>query len=214
MRFVAASDTSLLVVVAGEASMDASARVHALFRALSASPPPWLLDLHPAYASVLVDFDLAAVDHAAVEAHVAALASSAAVAPDPSLRMAPGRAPGKTVTVPVRYDGADLAFVAEHTGLTIDDVVARHTAAAYTVAFLGFMPGFAYLLGLDARLAVPRLDVPRPRVPAGAVAVAAAQAAVYPAASPGGWRILGHTERVLTPDWVDPGDAVRFTAAS
>jgi KipI family sensor histidine kinase inhibitor len=124
--------------------------------------------------------------------------------------------PGKLVEVPVRYDGPDLEEVARLTG--VDDVVALHTAAEYTVAFIGFTPGFGYLLGGDDRLAVPRLDTPRERVPAGSVAIAGPYSAVYPRASPGGWRLLGTTELVLfdpasaRPALLEPGDRVRFGA--
>jgi len=124
--------------------------------------------------------------------------------------------PGKLVEVPVRYDGPDLADVALLSG--VDDLVALHTAAEYTVAFVGFVPGFAYLLGGDERLVVPRLDTPRERVPAGSVAVAGPYSAVYPRDSPGGWRLLGTTELVLfdaesdPPALLEPGDRVRFVA--
>ncbi len=104
----------------------------------------------------------------------------------------------------VVYDGPDLADVAALTGLTVGDVIARHAAARYQVGWLGFSPGFGYLTGLDPVLAaVPRLDSPRLSVPAGSVAIAGGLAAVYPAASPGGWRLLGRTSASL---W-DPGRA-------
>jgi KipI family sensor histidine kinase inhibitor len=128
-------------------------------------------------------------------------------------------APGGHVEIPVRYDGADLAAVAELTRLTVDDVVRRHTDATYTVAFCGFSPGFAYLTGLDPVLHVPRLDQPRTSVPAGAVAIAGEYSAVYPAASPGGWRLLGTTQIVLwdldrqPPALLAPGTTVRFVTA-
>jgi len=124
--------------------------------------------------------------------------------------------PGKLVDVPVVYDGPDLAEVARLAG--VDDVATLHTAAEYTVAFIGFAPGFAYLLGGDERLAVPRLDTPRERVPAGSVAVAGPYSAVYPRASPGGWRLLGRTDLTLfdatrdAPALLEPGDRVRFVA--
>lgn len=123
------------------------------------------------------------------------------------------------VVLDVVYDGADLADVARLTGLTPDEVVARHTAARYTVAFGGFMPGFAYLVGLDPLLRVPRLDSPRERVPAGSVAVADEFSAVYPAATPGGWRLLGRCDVELfdvkreTPALLQPGTRVRFRAS-
>ena len=124
----------------------------------------------------------------------------------------------KTVEIPVRYDGADLADVARLARLTEDEVVARHTAPTYTVAFLGFAPGFAYLVGGDPALAVPRLDDPRRHVPAGSVAVAGPYSGVYPRASPGGWRLLGRTDVVLfdparrDPALLEAGDRVRFVA--
>jgi KipI family sensor histidine kinase inhibitor len=126
--------------------------------------------------------------------------------------------PGQVVTVeiPVVYDGADLDDVAAATGLSVGEVVERHTTADYSVAFCGFAPGFAYLDGLPHELLVPRLDSPRVRVPAGSVAIADRWAAVYPRESPGGWRLLGHTDLVLwdlarpRPALLVPGTRVRF----
>jgi len=125
---------------------------------------------------------------------------------------------GPEVVLEVDYDGPDLAEVARLTGLSQDEVVRRHTAARYAVAFGGFMPGFAYLTGLDATLRVPRLDSPRERVPAGSVAIADEFSAVYPAATPGGWRLLGRCDAALfdvdrePPALLQPGTRVRFVA--
>ena len=125
----------------------------------------------------------------------------------------------REVVLRVDYDGPDLAEVARLTGLTVDEVVARHTGGRYTVAFGGFMAGFAYLVGLDPVLRVPRLDSPRERVPAGSVAIADEFSAVYPAATPGGWRLLGRCEETLfdvdrePPALLQPGTRVRFTAS-
>ena len=136
-----------------------------------------------------------------------------AVRPEP-----PRRTPARS-SLAVDYDGPDLADVARLTGLTVDEVVARHTGARYTVAFGGFMAGFAYLVGLDPALRVPRLDSPRERVPAGSVAIADEFSAVYPAATPGGWRLLGRCEQTLfdvdrePPALLQPGTRVRFTAS-
>jgi KipI family sensor histidine kinase inhibitor len=136
---------------------------------------------------------------------------------------AAGQVPADTsnpreVVIPVRYDGEDLADVAALTGLSVEEVVARHTAGRYTVDFLGFAPGFPYLSGLDPVLTVPRLDVPRTRVPAGAVGLAAGATCIYPSVSPGGWRLIGSTDAVLfdpaadSPALLAPSDVVRFTA--
>lgn len=124
----------------------------------------------------------------------------------------------KTVTIGVRYDGADLAAVAARCGMTTDEVVAAHSAVTYAAAFCGFSPGFAYLTGLPAGLHVPRRESPRTRVPAGSVAIATGYTAVYPRESPGGWHLLGTTARVVfdpnagEPALIGPGDRVRFEA--
>lgn len=125
---------------------------------------------------------------------------------------------GELVEVPVRYDGPDLAFVAEHWGVTEDEVVSAHAGTEFVAAFCGFAPGFSYLEGLPTDRAVPRLESPRPKVPAGSVGLAGPWCGVYPTASPGGWRILGHTEVVLwdpdrsPPALLPPGTRVRFRA--
>lgn len=169
------------------------------------------VELVPAARTVLVR-----VTHAAqlptVRDRVAAILSAPlpdAGRPDPS----------HTVTVPVRYDGADLADVAGLTGLTINGVVAAHTGRAWRVAFGGFAPGFAYLDGGDPRLLVPRRATPRTEVPAGAVGLAGEYSGIYPRASPGGWQLIGTTAAVLwdasrtPPALLRPGWWVRFEAA-
>lgn len=127
--------------------------------------------------------------------------------------------PGPLVEVPVTYDGADLTDVAGRWGTDADGVAARLAETQLVSAFCGFAPGFAYLSGLPAELAVPRLDTPRPEVPAGAVAVADRWCGIYPTASPGGWRLLGRTTATLwdptsdTPALLAPGTRVRLVVA-
>lgn len=122
------------------------------------------------------------------------------------------------VVLPVVYDGADLDDVAALSGLSPGEVVERHTGRELVVGWLGFAPGFAYLTGLDPALHVPRLDTPRTSVPAGAVAVAGPYSAVYPSASPGGWRLLGRSATAVwdvaaePPALLTPGTRVRFQA--
>lgn len=162
---------------------------------------PGVTDVVPALRTVLVVFDGA--DRSAVEAVLA----------DTRTEPLP---PGPLVTVPVHYDGVDLVEVAERTGRTAAEVVALHSSVEYRVAFCGFMPGFAYLLGLPVDLHLPRRSTPRTRVPAGSVAVAADFSAVYPSASPGGWHLLGRTDLELwdeqrpVPALLAPGMRVRF----
>ena len=123
---------------------------------------------------------------------------------------------GTPVVLDVAYDGVDLAEVAQSCGLSVQAVVDLHSAAEYTVAFCGFMPGFAYLVGLPAVLQLPRRSTPRTRVPEGSVAIAAEFAGVYPRESPGGWHLLGRTNATLwddartPPALLPPGTSVRF----
>lgn len=123
---------------------------------------------------------------------------------------------GDLVEVPVVYDGPDLAFVADLWGTDTAGVVQRHTAGEYVAEFCGFAPGFSYLAGLPAELAVPRLESPRAAVPPGSVGLAGTWCGVYPTASPGGWRLLGRTDAVLwdqarpAPALLPPGSRVRF----
>lgn len=208
MRVIRASDRSVLLQWSDVVDPHVVHTVIGAFRALRDAAPAWLVDLHPAYASLLVEFDATSVEHDEVEDLVRALAEDGSFA-----RAA--RVDGKTVVVPVRYggdEGPDLALVAAHTGLSPAEVVARHAAARYQVAFLGFSPGFAYLLGLSPALATPRRGEPRAAVPAGSVAIGGAQTGVYPSATPGGWNVIGRTSLVLGPDWVEPGDVVNFVA--
>lgn len=130
----------------------------------------------------------------------------------------PSRQQDREVEIQVHYDGADLDSIARLTGLKCSEIIERHTSRIYTVAFLGFAPGFPYLVGLDPRLQLPRLDTPRPRVPTGSVAIADDMTVIYPHAMPGGWRILGHTTTALfdshQPPYalLAPGDQIRFVA--
>ena len=125
---------------------------------------------------------------------------------------------GPVVEVPVSYDGPDLDEVARSTGLSVAEVVDLHSSTPHRVAFCGFMPGFAYLVGLPSALHLARRTTPRPRVPAGSVAIAAGYSGVYPRESPGGWQLIGRTDVVLwdearpVPALLAPGASVRFVA--
>jgi len=146
--------------------------------------------------------------------------ADAAVAAEAIRGWAPSPTPestsGPVVQIPVRYDGQDLPAVAHLWGTDLHGVVARLSGTELRAAFCGFTPGFAYLTGLPAELAVPRLETPRPRVPAGSVALADMYAGIYPSASPGGWRLVGRTDVGLfdpdrdPPALLTPGTRVRF----
>ena len=128
-----------------------------------------------------------------------------AASPAPDVTAALGavapRRPGAEHRVRTRYDGPDLAEVAQLVGIPVAEVVARHAAPRYTVLFLGFAPGFAYLGEVDPLLQVPRRSTPRTRVPAGAVAIAGPHTAVYPGGTAGGWVLIGTAEDAGLRHW-------------
>lgn len=195
----ACGDVALLVEVA---DLDAVLGLHA---ALEAEPPPGVVDLVPAARTVLVRIDPAATTVERVAQAVRAVEPAARDATSSPL-----------VEVPVAYDGDDLDEVAELTGLGREGVVAAHTEQTWTVAFVGFAPGFGYLVGQDERLHVPRRSTPRTRVPTGAVGLAGQFSGVYPRSSPGGWQLIGRTDLALwdldrePPALLAPGVRVRF----
>ncbi len=213
--FEALADDAWLIRV-GDDARDAAtpAKVHALAAKLRNASPPWLRDLVPAYASLAVFFAADAIDADAVLAWLHARCGADDMT---TLDIANAR----IVEIPVRYGGAfgeDLDTAATELGLASDALIARHSAPLYTVAMIGFAPGFPYLSGLDPALALPRLATPRTRVPAGSVGIGGAQTGVYPRESPGGWRLIGRTPLRLfdplraTPSLLAPGDRVRFVA--
>ena len=173
-------------------------------------------DVVPAARTVLL-LTRDRTDLAALRAAVLALADSVRVERGSAGGSGPETAPNShEVEIPVRYDGPDLDDVARLTGLTTTEVVEAHTGTSWRVAFGGFAPGFAYLVGGDPRLRVPRRDRPRPSVPAGAVGLAGEFSGIYPRSSPGGWQLLGTTDAVLwdvdrdPPALLGPGTTVRF----
>lgn len=199
MRVLPYGDRALLVEVDGP---DAVAGVR---RALEAAPLPGQRELVPAARTVLV-----VLDRPPTELDASVLLRLPVIDEGPA-----GDAP--LVTVPVVFDGPDLADVARLSG--VPDVVAALTGLEFTVAFSGFAPGFGYLTGLPEELHVPRRETPRTRVPAGAVALAGPYAGIYPRSSPGGWQLVGRTDAVLfdvdrdPPALLAPGARVRFTEA-
>ena len=198
-RVLTASDRALLVE---EADLDAAMRLHA---ALAEAALPGVEELVPAARTVLVRFDPAVVGAPALRERIAAVPLADAAA----------SASGEVV-LPVLYDGEDLDDVATHLGVSAEEVVSRHAAARWRVAFTGYAPGFGYLVGDDALFDVPRRPSPRTRIPAGSVGLAGHFSGVYPRESPGGWQLIGRTDAVMwdlmrdPPALLAPGTVVRF----
>ncbi|MGA1837099.1 carboxyltransferase domain-containing protein [Herbiconiux sp. 11R-BC] len=195
--------------------------------------PAGVVEIVPAARTVLVQFDPAVLSPASARVWLAAAMSSlrlAGTGPEvgaaragtpgdggPRLVAPPASEPAaEPIEIAVRYDGPDLAAVAELTGASVDAVIAAHTGQLWTAAFIGFAPGFAYLSGENESLTVPRRVTPRPVVHAGSVGLAAGYCGIYPRESPGGWQLIGTTSATLwdaalpDPALLAPGARVRF----
>ncbi|UWF77673.1 MULTISPECIES: urea amidolyase family protein [Microbacterium] len=200
MRILTASDRALLVEAA---DLDEAMRLNLAWAGVRG-----VEELIPGARTVLVRFDPLRVSARELAAELASTSTDAAHAPHT-----------REVTIPVTYDGEDLADVAALLGVSVDELIARHLAAQWRVAFAGFAPGFGYLVGDDPLFDVPRRPSPRTRVPAGAVALAGHFTGVYPRESPGGWQLIGRTDARMwdidrdPPALLAPGTAVRFESA-
>nr|WP_048055415.1 5-oxoprolinase subunit PxpB [Pyrococcus sp. NA2] len=208
MQIKPAGDSALLISFGETIDEEINNRVHSLAKIIESIPPEWLIEVVPAYSSLLVVYDPLKVSYREVRNKISSM-----------LVQATEKIKGKKVEIPVAYGGEfgpDIEFVAKYNGLTVDEVIEIHSKPLYRVYFLGFLPGFAYLGGMDERIATPRLEKPRVKVPAGSVGIAGKQTGWYAIESPGGWRIIGRTplrtfnpERV-PPSIVLPGDYVKF----
>jgi KipI family sensor histidine kinase inhibitor len=204
-------DSALLIVLGEGTDPALVARVVGLAAHVREAGFSGVTDVVPAYGSLAVFFEpLATNGEALADRLDLASRRFGTHATEPLTER-------RTHTLPVRYDGPDLAEVAERTGLPRDEVVRRHADPTYDVYFLGFVPGFAYLGPVDPALVLPRRATPRRRVPRGSVAIAGAQTGIYPLETPGGWHLIGHTDVVLFDPAHDPpnllaaGDWVRFS---
>jgi KipI family sensor histidine kinase inhibitor len=210
MRILPASDSALFISFGDTISLEIHRRVISLFHAIHRAQDPRIRDLHPGYASLLIDFDALRLTHAELEHRVLELVRT------PLLSASDNRG---SKEIPVCYDqefGPDLPQVAQYARLPEEQIVTLHSQGDYFVYFLGFSPGFAYLGGLSRQLHVPRLPTPRKQVRAGSVGLAGEQTGVYPSDSPGGWQLIGRTPLAMfdssatLPSRLLPGDRVRF----
>ena len=208
-RWLWAGERALLRRFDGEL-LEANAAVHGLCASLASLAPGEIDDVVAGARSVLVQLR-SDEDPSEILRDVLERGDGATLSPE--------RAP---IEIAVTYggeQGPDLTDVARINGLDERDVIRAHTEPTYTVAFIGFSPGFPYLIGLPDAIATPRLDTPRTRIPAGSVGIGGPYSGVYPRATPGGWRIIGRTHIELfdpdrtPPALLAPGDRVRFVPA-
>ena len=212
MRFKPAGDSALVIIFGDRIDEGINKKVHAVASAIEKASPDWLVEVVPTYTSVYVYYDPLKLSYRNILDAI-----------KPFLSVEPKEERPRIVEIPTAYGGEfgpDIEFVAKHNGLTVEEVIEIHSKPLYRVYMLGFTPGFAYLGGMDERIATPRLEKPRLKVPAGSVGIAGKQTGIYPIESPGGWRLIGRTPlRLFTPEkdpptLLQPGDYVRFVPIS
>ncbi len=209
-KFSPAGDKAITVELGNAISVSVNRKVQSLLAAVEGRDIPGVMDLVPSYRSLLVYYDPLLVSFPDLTQRLSEL--------EQNLDQAAPHTP-KVLEIPTVYGGEygpDLAHVAEHNGLTAEEVVQIHASAEYLVYMMGFTPGFPYLGGMSERIATPRLQTPRPLIPAGSVGIAEQQTGVYPTESPGGWQLIGRTPVQLfdpqrePPAVVAAGDFIRF----
>ncbi len=207
---------SLLVVF--DKSQQATSAITALSGYLKAEVGVALIDMVPSYSTVLITYNLLDIDAETLEQLINRFLQQVA-SPGVTGAMPDSAFIGREIELPVCYHESlapDLVLLSQTLGLTVAEIIKRHSQARYTVAAVGFSPGFGYLSGLDPRLAIPRKSTPRLSVPAGSVAIAEQQTAVYPQSTPGGWWLIGCCPLPVfdkchsPPGLLQVGDKVRF----
>lgn len=210
VRYLSCGDTAFSVEFGNEITPEINGRVMALHAAISAANLPGVVETVPSMRALLVCYDPQATSRADLEPEIATLIA----------RGLPTGQASRRVTVPCCYDdpefAPDLAEVAERTKRKPEQVIAAHLGSAFKVYVLGFMPGLAYIAGLDRALYLPRRSQPRVRVPRSSVAIAMDMTTIYPFESPGGWHLIGRTplwmfdQRREQPVFLAPGDSLTF----
>lgn len=208
-RILPCGDSALTVEFGDRIDPVLNDRVMALDRRIAAHAIDGVIETVPTYRSLLVCFDPRVTSFDPLARQIAAMAETP---PDAVDR-------GRHWRVPVVYggaSGADLDRIAEQAGLSTAEVIALHSAPRYRVYMLGFTPGFAYLGGLNERLATPRRPEPRPSTPSGTISIGGAQTAIQCLAGPSGWHLIGRTPvRTFSPErdpvfLIDAGDHISF----
>ena len=210
IKICTAGDSSLLIEFGQEISPEINAQITALVRMIRAQHIEGVTDMIPAFASLLINYDPRVVSYAGLRARMEKLLK---------LEIGGEASESRIFEIPVCYGGEygpDLQNIADHAGLTPEEVIKIHSSEDYLIYMLGFLPGFSYLGGLDERIHTPRLANPRIRIPAGSVGIGGSQTGIYPLDSPGGWQLLGMTP-VKTydpgrevPILFEAGDYIRF----
>ncbi|MFK5880815.1 MAG: 5-oxoprolinase subunit PxpB [Sulfurospirillum sp.] len=187
IEYKIASADSIIIYFGDIISKQVSALVQHNYNLLKNQKDSGFIDLTPSYTSILIHYDLKKYSYDSILKHIGQILTH---------EIKKSKEEGAIVQIPVYYDeevGFDLARVATLANLSIAEVIELHSEMIYSVYTIGFLPGFAYLGEVDARIATPRLETPRTKIPKGSLGIADNQSAVYPVQSPGGWNIVGRT---------------------
>ena len=210
INILTAGDSSLLIQFGNEINPEINQKIKATVQLMREQHIEGVQDVIPAFCSLLINYDPRVISYSEITKRMKTLLKVETKA---------GTGKKKIYEIPVGYGGKygpDLSYIAEHAGMTEDEVIALHSSKDYLIYMLGFLPGFCYLGGLDERLHTPRLATPRIKIEAGSVGIGGSQTGIYPMESPGGWQLMGMTpvktydpERAV-PILVEAGDYIRF----
>lgn len=209
-----AGDSALLIAFEQAIKPEINQRIKGLLQLMKEQPIEGVLDIIPAFASLLLTYDPRIISYSSLSKRLSKLLKLNIKTKDGQHRI---------LEIPVCYDGdygPDLDFVAQHAGLSKEEVIHRHSSRDYLIYMLGFLPGFPYLGGLDEAIHTPRLDNPRLSIEAGSVGIGGNQTGIYPISSPGGWQLIGRTPVKTydpsrkTPILFEAGDYIRFKPIS
>lgn len=210
IRFLTAGDSSLLIEFGDEISPEINKKITATVQLMKAQQIEGVVDLIPAFCSLLINYDPRIITYESLQKRMEHLVK---------LDVTAEQASKKVIEIPVCYGGEygpDIENIAEHAGLTVEEVIKIHSSRDYLIYMLGFLPGFAYLGGLEECLHTPRLANPRIKINAGSVGIGGSQTGIYPLDSPGGWQLLGMTPVTVydplreVPILYEAGEYIRF----
>lgn len=210
IRILTAGDSALLIEFGNEINPETNRRITALVQLMKEQHIEGIVDIIPAFCSLLINYDPRVLSYEELKERMEHLLKMEAKTEDTKKRI---------FEIPVCYGGEygpDIENIAEHAGLSVEEVIRIHSSKDYLIYMLGFLPGFTYLGGLDERIHTPRLASPRLKIRAGSVGIGGSQTGIYPLDSPGGWQLMGMTPvRTYdpgrkTPILVEAGDYIRF----
>ena len=210
IKILTAGDSSLLVEFGHEISPDINKKITATVQLMRQQHIEGVVDVIPAFCSLLINYDCRVISYAEIKERIEALLK---------VEVKAGESTKRVYEIPVCYGGEygpDIENIAEHAGLSVDEVIKIHSSQDYLIYMLGFLPGFCYLGGLDERIHTPRLANPRVKIAAGSVGIGGSQTGIYPLDSPGGWQLMGMTPvKTYDPDrevpiLVNAGEYIRF----